>query len=69
MTIQYDENKTVYYVDTEKDGEERRGSILPGQIERAKKILTPELYDEVAALWTSDVIAAWDQKQAESEIA
>lgn len=55
------------------DGEEKvlenhREALAPNQLERAKEILPPHLYRAVAAMWTSEVVAVWEEKMEESEV-
>ena len=41
--------------------------IEPGDFSRAEKLLSSMDYEKVQKLWTPEVIAAWQQKQAEQE--
>lgn len=52
----------------EKVLENHREALTPTQLERAKTILPPHLYEAVAALWTPEIVAAWEAKRAESEV-
>lgn len=54
------------------DGEENvlenhREALTPNQLERAKEILPSHLYEAVAAMWTPEVVTAWETKMAEAE--
>lgn len=40
-----------------------REALVPGQIDRAKEILPDHLYKAVKAMWTKEIVAAWEEKQ------
>ncbi|WRS27294.1 hypothetical protein U6B65_13325 [Oscillospiraceae bacterium MB08-C2-2] len=47
------------------EAQNHREALVPGQFERAMEMLPDNLYAVMEALWTPEVIAAWQQKQTE----
>jgi len=39
-----------------------REALVPGQFDRAKEILPDDLYQQVEALWTEEIVTAYQAK-------
>ena len=53
---------------TEQDGQQfvlsnHREVLVPGQFERAREILSVELYEKVQSMWSDEVVRSWRQME------
>jgi len=48
--------------------ENHREALVPGQFERLSALLPENQYKAVEALWTDEVISAWNEKQAQHAV-
>jgi len=44
------------------DTSNHREALVPGQFDRAKEILPDDLYQQVEALWTEEIVTAYQAK-------
>jgi len=68
ITYDYDGITGCISVLTQTENGNHREALIPGQFERAREILPDDLYAEVEALWTTEVVEAWEKQVAEEGI-
>lgn len=65
--LQIHENGHCTIITVNEDETTNLNPLVPGQFDKARRLLPDDLYEQVESLWTDEVIGAWKESLKEEQ--